>query len=233
MSNDDLDRRPLYAWLPPLVLRFLVFLVFAFVLFEATVGLGDGDLPTNRVWVIVAGLAGLLLLLGVDRLAELRISPGGLEARLREKKAQALEEVGALDNPELAEIARRRILEAESPDQVEAATAMAIDLNVQRAVDRLKEAIRERRKCYVRYKPAPEASVETYYVAPVDIKPGETAGTRTRDYLWAHSYEHDRTVSLRLDRVRGVELSGEQFDPQTFMPDWETTVPQWNVPREW
>jgi predicted DNA-binding transcriptional regulator YafY len=178
-------------------------------------------------------MAGLLLLLGIDRLTELRVSPGGLEAKLREKKAWALEEVGTLDNPEVAEVARRQILEAESADQVEAATAMAINLNVQRVLERVKEAIRERRRCYVRYKPELEAAVKTYFVAPLDIKPGETEASRTNDYLWAHSYEHDRTVSLRLDRVRGVELSDERFDPQTLMADWEVREPKWNVAREW
>lgn len=233
MANGDSDRRPLYVWLPPLVLKFLVFVVFAFVLFEATVGLGDGDLPANRVWVIVVGLAGLLLLLAVDRLTELRISPGGLEAKLREKKAQALAEVDTLDSTEVAEVARRQILEAESAAQVEATKAMAVELNVQRAVERIERAIRERRTCYVRYVPTPEAAVETYHVAPLDIKPGKTANTRARDYLWAYSYEHNRTVSLRLDRVRGVELSDDRFDPQELMTDWETLKPEWNVAREW
>jgi hypothetical protein len=233
MANGDSDRRRLNVWLPPLVLKFLVFLVFAFVLVEATVGLGDSDLPANRVWVIVVGLAGLLLLLAVDRLTELRISPGGLEARLREKKEQALAEVDTLDSAEVTEVARRQILEAESADQVEATKAMAVALNVQRAVERIKKAIRERRKCYVRYMPTPETLVETYHVAPLDIKPGETASTRARDYLWAHSYEHNRTVSLRLDRVRGVELSDDRFDPQELMTDWETVEPEWNVARDW
>ncbi len=233
MPNDDVDRRSLQVWLPPLILKFLVFLVFAFVLFEATVGLGANDLPENRVWVIVTGLAGLLLLLAIDRLTELRISPGGLEATLREKKAQALEEVGTLDSPEVAEVARRQILEAESPDQIEAATAMAIDLNVQRVVESVKRAIRETRKCYVRYRPRPEAPLRTYYVAPLDIRPGQSAGRRAKDYLWAHSYGHDRTVSLRLDRVRGVELGDERFDPQSLMAGWEEPETEWNVSRDW
>jgi len=233
MPNDDTDPRSLRTWLPPLILKFLVFLVFAFVLFEATVGLGADDLPGNRVWVIVAGLAGLLLLLAIDRLTELRVSPGGLEAKLREKKAQALEEVGTLDSPEVAEVARRRILEADSPDQVEAATAMAIDLNVQRVVERVKKGIRERRKSYVRYRPRPEAPLRTYYVAPLDISPGETPGRSAKDYLWAHSYEHNRTVSLRLDRVRGVELSDERFDPEGLMAGWEEPETEWNVARDW
>jgi hypothetical protein len=45
------------VWVPPLILKFFIFLVFAFVLFEVTVGLADRDLPANRVWIIVAGFA--------------------------------------------------------------------------------------------------------------------------------------------------------------------------------
>lgn len=69
-TKPNREGQPVHAWLPPLVLRFLVFLVSAFVLFEATLGLGDRELSGNRVWVIVAGMAGLLLLLAVDRLTE-------------------------------------------------------------------------------------------------------------------------------------------------------------------
>ncbi|NIO69996.1 MAG: hypothetical protein GTN71_13460, partial [Anaerolineae bacterium] len=78
------------GWLPTVALKFLVFLAFAFVLFEATVGLGERDLSGNRVWVIVAGMAGLLLLLAVDRLTGLKVSPGGVEATLAQAQAQAL-----------------------------------------------------------------------------------------------------------------------------------------------
>ena len=95
MSNERSEQKeqPLHVWLPNVALKFLVFLAFAFVLFEATVGLGEQDLSSNRVWVIIAGMAGLLLLLGIDRLTALRVSPTGVEATLSQARAQALEEV--------------------------------------------------------------------------------------------------------------------------------------------
>jgi hypothetical protein len=43
----------LHTWLPTTILKFLVFLAFAFVLYEATVGLGEQDLSSNRVWVTI------------------------------------------------------------------------------------------------------------------------------------------------------------------------------------
>jgi len=218
---------------PTVLLKFLVFLVFAFVLFEATVGLGEQDLSTNRVWVIVAGMMGLLLLLAIDRLTELRVSPRGVEATLARAQAQAMEEIGALEDREVAEAARAQILQAENPDQVKGALATAMELNVTRVVERVKEAIRQKRKLYVRYRPDPQAPVDAYQVAPLDIKPGKTPATRANDYLWVHSYDHGSTLSLRLERVLGVELSEETFDPAELMAGWEDKEPEWNVPRDW
>jgi len=235
MSNERSNpaKQPLHVWLTAAMLKFLVFLAFAFVLFAATVGLGERDLSSNRVWVIIAGMAGLLLLLAIDRLTALRVSPGGLEATLAQAQAQALEEVSELEDREVVETARAQILQAESPDQVQAAMAMAVELNVNQVMKRVKQAIHEKRKVYARYRPDPQGPVETYQVAPLDIKPGKTPATRANDYLWVYSYEHESVISLRLGRVLGVELSEETFDPVELMADWKQKEPQWNVPREW
>jgi len=230
---DHTEPQPLYVWLPPFVLKLLVLAVFAFVIFEATVGLGDRELGSNRVWVIVAGMVGLLLLLGVDRLTGLKVSPGGVEATLTEAKARALEQAGELEDPELAEALEAQILRSENPEQVKAAVDLVTELNVSRVVERIKEAIRQRRKCTIRYREEPQGTVETYRAAPLDIKPGKTAATRANDYLWVHSYEHGRVISLRLGRVLGVELSDETFDPAELMGDWEDQEPDWNVTRTW
>ena len=235
MSNKKSNQteQPPHVWLPTVVLKFLVFLAFAFVLFEATVGLGEQDLSSNRVWVVIAGMMGLLLLVAIDRLTALRVSPTGLEATLAQAQAQALEEVGALEDQEVAETARAQILQAESPDQVQAAMAMAVELNVNRVMERVKQAIHQRRKVYVRYRPDPQGPVEIYQVACLDIKPGKTPATRANDYLWVYSYEHESVISLRLGRVMGVELSEETFEPAELMADWKRREPEWNVPRDW
>jgi predicted DNA-binding transcriptional regulator YafY len=235
MSNERSNpaKQPLHVWLTAATLKFLVFLAFAFVLFAATVGMGERDLSSNRVWVIIAGMAGLLLLLAIDRLTALRVSPGGLEATLAQAQAQALDEVSELEDREVAETARAQILQAESPDQVQAAMAIAVELNVNRVMERVKQAIHQKRKVYVRYRPDPQWPLETYQVAPLDVKPGKTPATRANDYLWVYSYEHESVISLRLGRVMGVELSEETFDPVELMADWKQKEPQWNVPREW
>jgi len=227
------SEQPVYVWLPTVVLKFLVFATFTFVLVEATVGLGEQDLSSSRAWVVIAGMAGLLLLLGVDRLTSLRVSPGGVEATLAEARREALQAVEALEDPEVAEAARGQILRAENPEQIEAARAMAVELNINQVTKRLKEAIHQKRKCYVRYRPDPEAPIEAYHVAPLDIKPGKTPSTKTNDYLWVYSYEHESVISLRLGRVLGVELSEEPFDPEELMASWRNQEPDWNLPRDW
>jgi predicted DNA-binding transcriptional regulator YafY len=213
--------------------KFLVFLTFAFVLFEATVGLGEQDLSSSRVWVIVAGMAGLLLLLVVDRLTGLKVSPSGVEATLAQVKAQALEEMNEIEDREAAEAARAQILQAESPAQIKAAMAMAVELNVNRVMERVKQAISQKRKVYIRYRSDPQGPVETYQVACLDVKPGRTPTTRANDYLWVYSYEHESVISLRLGQVLGVEVSEETFDPVGLMADWKQRDPEWNVPRDW
>jgi hypothetical protein len=50
--------------------------------------------------------------------------------------------------------------------------------------------------------------------------------------LWAYSYEHESIVSLRLDRVLGIEQSEETFDPTELMTGWRKR-PRWNVERNW
>lgn len=230
--DEQQERQPWQAWLPRLVLTFLVFLVLAFVVYETTVGLGGQDLGGNRLWALIVALLLLLLLPVVDRIQELRVSPGSFEAKLSELKAEALERIGGIEDQEAAEAARRQILQARNPDQVQAALAVAVELNVSRIMDRVKEAIRQRRKCYVRYKSGPGEPEETFFVAPLDIRPGKTPATRANDYLWAYSYEHGHVVSLRLGRILGVELSEETFDPAQVTANWRRE-PEWNVPREW
>jgi len=235
MSNErsDLKEQTCSGWLPTVALKFLAFLTFAFVLLEATVGLGEQDLSSSRVWVIVAGMAGLLLLLAVDRLTGLKVSPSGVEATLAQVKAQALGEMNEIEDREAAEAARAQILQAKSPAQVKTAMAMAVELNVNRVMERVKQAISQKRKVYIRYRSDPQGPVETYQVACMDVKPGRTPTTRANDYLWVYSYEHESVISLRLGQVLGVELSEETFDPVGLMADWKQKDPEWNVPRDW
>lgn len=235
MSNEHLDQsgQPQHAWLLRVVLTYLVFLILVFVVYETTAGLGERDLGDRNTWALIVAMALLVLLPVVDRIQEIRISPGGFEARLSQTKAQALEEIAAMEDRGVAQAARAQILQARSAEQVQAALAMAVDLNVTRVVERVKEAIRQKRKVYIRYRPDPRGLEEIYLAAPLDIRPGKTPATRANDYLWVYSYEHGSTVSLRLGSVMGVELSQETFDPAQLTAGWKTSRPEWNIPRDW
>jgi hypothetical protein len=234
MSESKPDSRsemwkPWIGW----ALRFLVFLAFAFVLYEAAIGLGTSDLSSTRMWLTIAAMIGLLLLLVIDRLTELSVGPTGMKATLNEAKAQALQEVGGLESREAATQARSAILEAKSADQVRDAVKSAMELNTSRIIERLEEAIRTKRKAYVRYRPDPQAAEEIYLVAPLDIKTGRTPSTQINDYLWAYSYKLGHVISPRLGQILGVDISAEGFDPADITKDWKPGDKTWNVPREW
>jgi predicted DNA-binding transcriptional regulator YafY len=224
-------KQPLHTWLPKVLLTFLVFAALFFVVYQVTGGMSK-DLGNNSVWVLIVAMALLVLLPVVDRIQTLSLSPTGLEATMTEAQAKAIKEVGArVEDPQAAEVAQEQILQAKSPEQVQAAVAEAVKLNVTRTVDAVREAIQNKRKCYVRYRPVSDEPVQSYHVAPLDIKTGKSAATKANDYLWAYSYEHESVVSLRLDRVIGVELSEETFDPAEVTPPGKEQ--EWNVPREW
>ena len=231
MSKEPNLKKPLHAWLPKVILTFLVFGALFFVVYQVTGGMSS-DLGNNSVWVLIVAMALLVLLPVVDRIQTLSLSPTGFEATMTEAQAKAIKEVGAMvEDPKAAEVAQAQILQATNPEQVKAAVDQAVELNVTRTVDVITEAIQNKHKCYVRYRPVPDEPVQSYHVAPLDIKKGKSAATKANDYLWAYSYEHESVVSLRLDRVIGVETSEETFDPA------EVTTPgkeqEWNVPRKW
>ena len=100
-----------------------------------------------------------------------------------------------------------------------------------KVMERVREAIRQKRKVFIRYRPEGQAGERTYSAAPMDIAPGKTLPTKANDYLWIHSDEHDSTIRLRMDRVLGVELSEETFDPAEIMKSWKSESPEWNLPR--
>ena len=231
MSDKKSPKQPLHTWLPKVILTFLVFGALFFVVYQVTGGM-SGDLGNSSVWVLIVAMALLVLLPVVDRIQTLSLSPTGFEATMTEAQAKAIKEVGAMvEDPQAAEAAQAQILQATNPEQVQAAVAQAVELNVTRTVGVITEAIQNKRKCYVRYRPVPDEPVQSYHVAPLDIKKGKSRATEDYDYLWAYSYEHESIVSLRLDRVIGVEPSEETFDPA------EVTTPgkeqEWNVKRAW
>jgi len=231
-ENNDTKEKAQREWLPPLLLKFLVFLILAFVVVWTALKSGGDDFRSGQVWVIVAGMACLLLLLVIDRLEELRVSPTGLQASLSQSKARALESVGAIEDGEARSAALAGILQARSVKEVRQARDTAIELNAETIEGRVEEAINERRKIYVRYRADEDRPMETYMATPLDLKPSKTRRSKASHYLWVFSYKHNRVLSLLLGKVLGVEISEDHFEPADITKNFKEP-PEWNIPRDW
>jgi len=231
-DNGNQKEKSLREWLPALLLKFLVFLTLAFVVVWTVLKSGGSEIRSGQVWIIIAGMACLLLLLAIDRLEELRLTPTSLQARLSHTKAQALEAVGAIEDQEARAAALAGILQARSVKEVRQVRDLAIELNVNTVEQRIREAIAGCKKIYVRYRAGEAGPVEAYIAAPLDLKPGKSGHSKANDYLWVFSYKHERVLSLLLGKVLGVELSEETFEPVAIIKKFKDP-PEWNIPRNW
>jgi hypothetical protein len=78
--------------------------------------------------------------------------------------------------------------------------------------------------------------VSLHRVAPIDIRPGETAKTGDRLYLWAYCYDEAIPEMHILERVRTAKSTGEAFDPTSILDNWPEKWPlpdSWRVSRKW
>ncbi|MCQ3979569.1 MAG: hypothetical protein DPW09_39630 [Anaerolineae bacterium] len=97
---------------------------------------------------------------------------------------------------------------------------------------RTHDAIKQKKNLIVLYR-GPNG-VRRYILAPLDIAPGKTEGTRKNQYLWLYSNRHKAVLSMRMDKVLWTKVGDEAFDPnevtQTILKDKK---PTWILPREW
>ncbi|MBN1305573.1 MAG: hypothetical protein JXA13_14135 [Anaerolineales bacterium] len=225
------DNQPNSKNLASTILKYLVFGTYAFTLYQVLMG-GDKDIPTNRVWIIGIVAIASLLLLAVDRLSELQFSKEGITAKLDQKKADTISEVGALtDNPKIAQEVNQEVLNAKNEQEVQSALEKAVRLNVDRNVELVTQAIQNKEKIFIRYRSVKGDQVENYFAIPLDIKPGESTDSSVYDYLWCYSEKGRRPISLRLDNVISVGKTAETFDPAriTDLKGFDA----WVIPRNW
>lgn len=93
------------------------------------------------------------------------------------------------------------------------------------------QAIKQQRKVQVQYR-SPKGR-QRYMLVPLDIKPGRTANTKKRRYMWGYSESSQGILCLRLDKVIGVKPLDEIFDPGTVAKVWDGKQVKWNLPRKW
>lgn len=98
-------------------------------------------------------------------------------------------------------------------------------------VDTLAEAIKNHRIVRIAYSRKGDDVLSLHYVAPVDIRPGETSRTADTMYLWAYCFDESRVEMHLLGRVRSVLATGDHFDPADILVRWPTE--RWPLPAEW
>jgi hypothetical protein len=103
-----------------------------------------------------------------------------------------------------------------------------IAANTKRAHD----AIKKKKNLIVLYR-GPDG-VRRYLLAPLDITPGKTEGTKKNQYLWLYSNRHNSVLSMRMDKVLWTKVSDESFDPsEVTKMILKDKKPTWILPREW
>ncbi len=93
------------------------------------------------------------------------------------------------------------------------------------------QAIKQQRKVQVQYR-SPKGR-QRYMLVPLDIKPGRTANTKKRRYMWGYSESSQGVLCLRLDKVTKVKSLDETFDPDIVARAWDGKQVKWNLPRKW
>jgi hypothetical protein len=93
------------------------------------------------------------------------------------------------------------------------------------------QAIKQQRKVQVQYR-SPKGR-QRYTLIPLDIKPGRTANTKKRRYMWGYSESSQGVLCLRLDKVTKVKSLDETFEPDIVARAWDGKQVKWNLPRKW
>ena len=93
------------------------------------------------------------------------------------------------------------------------------------------QAIKQQRKVQVRYR-LPKGR-QRFTLVPLDIKPGRTANTQKRRYMWGYSESSRGVLCLRLDKVIEVKSLDATFDPDIVAKTWDGKKVKWNLPRKW
>lgn len=101
---------------------------------------------------------------------------------------------------------------------------------------RLIDAIR--RHCVVRlgYSRQGDGVLSLHYVAPVDIRPGETPRTAATLYLWAYCFDESEAEMHLIERVLSATITEQVFEPADVLGRWPKKWPlptSWVVTRDW
>lgn len=93
------------------------------------------------------------------------------------------------------------------------------------------DAIKSRRVVRLAYARQADGVLSLHYVAPVDVRPGDSPRMASTMYLWAYCIDEKRIEMHLLDRVRAVQLTDGSFDPDAILRAWP--VERWPIPATW
>jgi chaperonin cofactor prefoldin len=213
-----------------LFLKFLVLLVYGYIIFTILNWPRDTDFPETLAWLLF-GIAFLLIpFLESDRLEEIVFSKKQITAKLKEYDDVFQEAYSISGSPEIAAKVSKNVLLTQGQVGVQEEIEKQIELNVDKNIALITQAIRDRRKIFLKYRVGD--NLENYQVYPVDVKTGETKKTYTRDYFWCFSEKDGHPKSFHLENIISVGISQETFDPKDItgfnFDEWD-----WGIPRDW
>jgi hypothetical protein len=93
------------------------------------------------------------------------------------------------------------------------------------------EAIKEKKKVWVRFYSAADNGVLERVCAPLDYGPGgEAPDALNRYWLWDYKGKpEERTLSLVPQQIVDLQALGETFDPA----DFGSRMVPWSIARDW
>jgi predicted DNA-binding transcriptional regulator YafY len=98
-------------------------------------------------------------------------------------------------------------------------------------VKQFHQAIRQKRQVSIRYRSP--AGLRKYTLIPLDVKGGSSPANKRRRYMWGYFEKRRRPLCFHLEKVSGVEMRPETFDPVELAKTWQGKKVQFNLPRDW
>jgi len=106
--------------------------------------------------------------------------------------------------------------------------------NSQEEKEKFVQAIRDKKKVKLTFYSKEDRCELVRVCAPMDYGPSRRAKNKAdRYHLWDFDSDTQRhTLSLLPERVMGMVVLDEKFDPADFI-EWDTGVSPWFIPRDW
>lgn len=109
-------------------------------------------------------------------------------------------------------------------------------MDVRLLIEQITTAIDNREILRIGYSHLHGGPLSLHRIAPVDVRPGDSAKTSRTLYLWAFCYDRNQPETHLLTGIRTLTETSETFDPLLVLrmwPDRWPLPPTWAIPRDW